>query len=104
MWSLANKEGGFTATLDGAPLSGEITADTEGWKEVKVTWTAQEDGNFALILLRNYWAGTGEVYLDDVALYDTTPGEVVRLNYYDLGSDSKGYLVTTCFNCCLISN
>lgn len=71
-----NTDENYKATFDGQPLMSYLTTDTDGWKEVRVTWTAQADAEFILAPFFNYsTTGTATVYIDDVALYDTTPEE-----------------------------
>ena len=76
LWQAEANQVNYKATIDGQPLTSNLTEATMGWKEIKLTWTAQSSGNVGLYLNLNLNnSGTGVVYVDDLALYDTTPKE-----------------------------
>lgn len=89
-------------TIDGADATDAITKNTSGWKKVEVTWTAKTSDMFDFYV-RAHYSETGEgqtadVYIDDVAVYDNSEAaaqEQLLTNYYDLGSGTEGYLVTS---------
>ncbi len=87
----------FTITLDGEALTSGIRSNTEGWKLVKLEWTAAESGEFFVGAVQKY-GGTGTVYVDDLVFYDATQeenkgtftikaGEWVNTSY----NDTDGY-------------
>lgn len=64
----------FTVTLDGEALTSGIRSNTEGWKLVRLEWTAAASGTFFIGAVQRY-GGTGTVYVDDLVLYDATKEE-----------------------------
>ncbi len=87
----------YSLTIDGVEATDSMRNDTSGWKNVVLTWTAQATGT-EWLYLRNFGTGSADVYIDDIVLYDNTKAAVqekLLTNYYDLGSGTEGYLVTS---------
>lgn len=87
----------YTITVDGEKATSSFLDNTNGWKEVVLTWTAQGTGVMAFLVRGFPGKGTGTVYIDDITLYDNSKAatqEKLLTNYYDLGSGTEGYLVT----------
>ncbi len=93
--------GDYTITLDGETMTAPLSANTEGWKHIEITWTAKSDGDFLIGMARNLGEGAGTVYIDDVMVLDITPFQehTQQMDAYPSGSyDYYDFIVNTDFS------
>lgn len=53
-----------------------LTTDTNAWQKVEFDWTATGSGTVAFGFKNYDGNGSGQIYLDDIVVYDTTPNLV----------------------------
>ncbi len=92
-WTTSVNNMAFGLQLNGCgyswkTMSGGLSTVSDGWVEHTYTITPTESGKL-FIKFRCVWGGAGEVYLDDVCVYDPNEAVVAPVTPTDHGGDTE---------------
>ncbi len=92
-WTTAVNNMAFGLQLDGCgynwkTMHGGLSKVSDGWVENTYTITPTESGRL-FFKIRCAWGGAGEVYIDDVCVYDPNEAAAVPVTPTDHGGDTE---------------